>query len=295
MATGSYQPQPMGYQHPPPPHQQHDQMQQPPPPQQQQQQPQQPPSTKSQQPQQHYPRYQQHPLNLRILLTRDEVNYLFGYDGVLLGQLRQQTGAKISLTAEQGAVEQVLTLGGSLDLIFKAFSLICRKLWDFIASISDPSNPRPLVIRLAVPASQCGPIIGKQGAKVREIKELTGAVVKVAQDTLPGSTERCVEVTGSGESCLQCAYHICVVLQETSLRGEVVLYVPRAPVQQPLPVPPHSSGQGNSWRPVFLCGEKAYVIEGNVAVPAPAELLQRELTKVPLGDMAESRAPYKNV
>ncbi len=39
----------------------------------------------------------------------------------------------------------------------------------------------------------------------------------------------------------------------------------------------------DSWRPVFLCGDKAYIIEGTVARPAPPELLRRELSKTPLG------------
>ena len=39
------------------------------------------------------------------------------------------------LTDPQGGHEQVLTIAGPLDMIFKAFSLICRKLWDFLQSL----------------------------------------------------------------------------------------------------------------------------------------------------------------
>ena len=39
----------------------------------------------------------------------------------------------------------------------------------------------------------------------------------------------------------------------------------------------------DAWRPVFLCGDKAYIIDGTVARPAPPELLRRELSKTPLG------------
>jgi hypothetical protein len=38
-----------------------------------------------------------------------------------------------------------------------------------------------------------------------------------------------------------------------------------------------------NWRPVFLVGDMAYVIEGTVARPAHPELLRRELAKTPLG------------
>lgn len=257
----------------PPPHQQHHGPPPPPPP--------------PQQPQ----------LTLRLILVRDEANYLFGFDGVLLDQLRQQTGASLFIT--EPLHEQVLTIQGSLELIFKAFSLICRKLWDFISGLPPPvgaaTQQRPLVLRLAVPASQCGSIIGKHGAKVKEIRDLTGANVQVSQEGLPESTERCVEISGTGEACLQCAYHICCVMQDAPLRGEVIPYMPGRGGGGAMMSGGGGGGGGpgpdDAWKPVFLCGDKAYVIvEGGLAAPAPPELLRRELAKTPLGDMAESLA-----
>ena len=146
----------------------------------------------------------------------------------MLGQYLQ-TGAGISCS-DPGAHERVITFSGSVDTIFKAFSLACRltnaqwrsnhnfwfrKLWEFVRGLSEPNNPRPLVLRLAVPAQQCGSIIGKQvisgdirnqlaqslvfnikyqGAKIKEIRDLTGAQINVSQESLPDSNERTVEV-----------------------------------------------------------------------------------------------------
>ncbi len=267
---------------PPIPQQQGQQQFHPMPPQQQQQ----------QQQQQQPPTSNQSHLTLRVILTRDETNYLFGFDGVLLEQLRQQTGASLVLTEPH--YEQVLTIQGTFEIIFKAFSLVCRKLWDFVSTLPPPSGSngqqRPLVLKLAVPATQCGPIIGKQGAKVREMRDLTGANIQVSQEGLPESTERCVEISGTGEACLQCTYHICSVMQEAPLRSEVVPYIPaRVGGRADGRMPPGAADDG--WKPVFLCGDKAYVItEGGLAAPAPPELLRRELAKTPLGDMAESLA-----
>ena len=162
-------------------------------------------------------------LNLKIILTGEEVQYLFGTDNTLLKQLRQQTGANINVT-DPGPHERVLGIAGALDTIFKAFSLVCRKLFEFVMGLSDPTNPRPLVLRLAVPAVQCGSIIGKQGAKIKEIRELTGAQINVSQESLPDSNERTVEIIGSGEACLQTAYHVCCIMQEAPLKGEVVVF-----------------------------------------------------------------------
>lgn len=44
---------------------------------------------------------------------------------------------------------------------------------------------RPLVtLRLIIPASQCGSLIGKGGAKIKEIREITGATIQVASEML---------------------------------------------------------------------------------------------------------------
>ena len=37
----------------------------------------------------------------------------------------------------------------------------------------------PITFRLVVPASQCGSLIGKGGAKIKEIREITGASIQV--------------------------------------------------------------------------------------------------------------------
>ena len=66
---------------------------------------------------------------------------------------RQQTGAQL-IMSDPGAHERVLSISGGLDIIFKAFSLVCRKLWEFVCGLSDPGNPRPLVLRLCVPAGE---------------------------------------------------------------------------------------------------------------------------------------------
>merc|ERR1712098_1029090 len=118
---------------------------------------------------------------------------------------------------------------------------------EFVCDLSDPNNPRPLVLRLAVPAGQCGSIIGKQGAKIKEIRDMTGAQINVSQESLPDSNERTVEIIGSGESCLQTAYHVSCIMQETPVKSEIIPYAPK-PLMQDL------------WRPIILAADQAYIV-----------------------------------
>ena len=77
--------------------------------------------------------------------------------------------------------------------------------------------PRPpITLRLIVPASQCGSLIGKGGSKIKEIREVTGASIQVASEMLPNSTERAVTISGTSEAITQCIYHICCVMLEVT-------------------------------------------------------------------------------
>ena len=68
-------------------------------------------------------------VNLRLLISREEAGFLFGNDEALVGLLRQQTGANVSLS-DPGAHERVLSISGGIDIIFKAFRI--RALSSFV-------------------------------------------------------------------------------------------------------------------------------------------------------------------
>ena len=73
-----------------------------------------------------------------------------------------------------------------------------------------------ITIKLVVPASQCGSLIGKGGAKIKEIRESSGCSVQVASEMLPNSTERAVTLSGTAEAVTQCIYLICSVMLEVT-------------------------------------------------------------------------------
>lgn len=86
--------------------------------------------------------------------------------------------------------------------------------------------PRPpITLRLIVPASQCGSLIGKGGSKIKEIREVTGASIQVASEMLPNSTERAVTISGTGEAITQCIYHICNVMLEVTTIHLYIIFI----------------------------------------------------------------------
>lgn len=170
-------------------------------------------------------------LTLRMIMNGKEVGSIIGKGGEIINSIREDSTAKIHIT--DGSVpERVVTVIGSTDSIFKAYTLMCKKLEDEEGGRSSGRDSRSssdrggLTLRLVVPATQCGSLIGKGGSKIKEIREVTGASIQVASDMLPGSTERSVTVNGSRDAVTQCIYHICCVMLESPAKGNVVQYQP---------------------------------------------------------------------
>ncbi|CAO2608501.1 Poly(rC)-binding protein 3 [Lemmus lemmus] len=127
-------------------------------------------------------------------------------------------------------------------------------------SNSPATSKPPVTLRLVVPASQCGSLIGKGGSS-------TGAQVQVAGDMLPNSTERAVTISGTPEAIIQCVKQICVVMLESPPKGATIPYRPK----------PAST-------PVIFAGGQAYTIQGQYAIPHP------DLTK--LHQLAMQQTPF---
>ncbi|PIO27465.1 hypothetical protein AB205_0166830 [Aquarana catesbeiana] len=107
-------------------------------------------------------------------------------------------------------------------------------------SNSTATSKPPVTLRLVVPASQCGSLIGKGGSKIKEIRESTGAQVQVAGDMLPNSTERAVTISGTPDAIIQCVKQICVVMLEqlTKLHQLAMQQTPFTPLGQTTPAFP---------------------------------------------------------
>ena len=99
-----------------------------------------------------------------------------------------------------------------------------------------------VTIRLIVPASQCGSLIGRGGAKIKELRELTSATIQVAPDVLPNSTERVVTISGNVNSLRNCTYQICKIIIESPPKGYIIPYRPK-PTLNPMMLAAASAGQ----------------------------------------------------
>jgi len=177
------------------------------------------------------------PLTIRLLMQGKEVGSIIGKKGDIVKRFREESGAKINIT-DGACPERIVTVTGTNSSILKAFTLICAKFEEDLESlVTSPGIPKPpITLRLIIPASQCGSLIGKGGSKIKEVREVTGASVQVASEMLPNSTERAVTISGNSEAITQCIYNICNIMAESPPR-EGCLTVPYRPQSQHRPVP----------------------------------------------------------
>ncbi|XP_015109929.1 poly(rC)-binding protein 3 isoform X2 [Diachasma alloeum] len=204
-------------------------------------------------------------LTIRLIMQGKEVGSIIGKKGEIVTRFREESGAKINIS-DGSCPERIVTVTGPTNSIFKAFTLICKKFEEWCSQFHDVqgggagggggTTRTPITLRLIVPASQCGSLIGKGGSKIKEIREVTGALIQVASEMLPSSTERTVTISGTSEAITQCIYHICCVMLESPPKGATIPYRPK----------PQVGG------PVILAGGQAYTIQGNYAVPAHSDM-----------------------
>ena len=71
----------------------------------------------------------------------------------------------------------------------QAFGLIVRRINDEPFDKASVPGSRAVTIKFMIPNSRMGSIIGKQGSKIKEIQDASGARLNASEGMLPGSTE----------------------------------------------------------------------------------------------------------
>ncbi|ORX98640.1 hypothetical protein K493DRAFT_313568 [Basidiobolus meristosporus CBS 931.73] len=177
-------------------------------------------------------------LTLRALVSTKEAGVIIGKAGKNVAELREVTGVKAGVSkVVQGVQDRVLSVTGSLDGVSKAYSMIGQTMLENPIA-SPPTTPlspvQPVAsgiasIRLLISHNLMGTIIGRQGTKIKQIQDISGARMVASKEMLPQSTERIVEVQGTTEAIKVAIWEIGKCLMEDWERGVgTVLYNPNA-------------------------------------------------------------------
>ncbi|KAL8518093.1 hypothetical protein ACS0TY_009396 [Phlomoides rotata] len=142
-------------------------------------------------------------IHLSFLLSNAEAGSIIGKGGSTINEIQSQSGARVQLSRNfeyfPGTSDRIIMVSGAVEDILKAVDLILSKLLEeFFVEDGAEVDPESK-IRLVVPNSSCGGIIGKGGATIRSLIEDSRADIKISPQDMyfPGLHDRLVTVTGT--------------------------------------------------------------------------------------------------
>ncbi|XP_018011558.1 RNA-binding protein Pasilla [Hyalella azteca] len=146
--------------------------------------------------------------HLKILVPSVASGAIIGKGGETIAQLQKETGARVKMSKANdfypGTSERVCLITGNVDAILTVLTFVMEK----IKEKPDPnakvdfdgknSADREKQLKILVPNSTAGMIIGKAGAYIKQIKEESGAYVQISQKAKDQSlAERCITIIAS--------------------------------------------------------------------------------------------------
>ncbi|XP_021358948.1 heterogeneous nuclear ribonucleoprotein K-like isoform X3 [Mizuhopecten yessoensis] len=161
-------------------------------------------------------------IELRFLLASKNAGAIIGKGGSNIKRLRQDYKASVTVP-DSTSPERVLTIGADIGTALDCALDIIPKLEDY-KNYKDENFDCEM--RLLVHQSQAGCIIGRAGFKIKELREKTGAQIKVYSQCCPQSTERVVAIGGKPKVVINCVDTIHQLLKTAPPKGPNQPYDP---------------------------------------------------------------------
>ncbi|QPG76041.1 hypothetical protein FOA43_003427 [Brettanomyces nanus] len=171
-------------------------------------------------------------ITYRVLVSRREAGAIIGRNGDNITEIRNNNNVKAGVSkVVDGCIDRILTISGMVDNIPDTMVAIARSVTIANAETvkqadekgTDPTNlitydffplkpltqrPLPnepayantLFLRLLIPNSQIGTLIGKGGSRIKNIQETYNVKMVASKGFLENSTERLVELQGTEEN-----------------------------------------------------------------------------------------------
>ncbi|TMW97238.1 protein BTR1 isoform X2 [Solanum lycopersicum] len=142
-------------------------------------------------------------ISIKFLLSNAEAGSIIGKGGSTISDFQARSGARIQLSRNNeffpGTMDRIVMVSGPIDDVLKAVDLVLNKLLDE-SYVEDGGDVGPRSkVRLVVPNSSCGGIIGKGGSVIKSFIEDSRAGIKILpqDENFPGLHDRIVIVIGT--------------------------------------------------------------------------------------------------
>ncbi|GMM38075.1 Hek2 protein [Saccharomycopsis crataegensis] len=152
-------------------------------------------------------------ITFRVLVSTKEAGIVIGKNGNCVANVREKTGVKSGVSKViMGCSDRILTVSGPVDATAEALALFATALLESpvaqqqqysffpLKSLCPPAQDGQTFLRLLIPHSQMGTLIGKQGSRIKALQENYDVKIVASKEFLQDSTERVVEVQGTPEN-----------------------------------------------------------------------------------------------
>ncbi len=174
----------------------------------------------------------------RILIPNSKIGAVIGKGGSIIKKIRESSGAKITIcgscagapgvgennTADDSG-DRMVTIAGLYLAVLSAFQAIVSQTEPGFGKrgTDEPtrgggghSNSGSICVRLLVPNSRAGGLIGRGGSTIRVIREQSCARIEISSHGLyiagGGLLDRIVAITGTFSACIRAYQMICLQL-----------------------------------------------------------------------------------
>jgi len=237
-------------------------------------------------------------VNLKILVPAVASGAIIGKGGETIAEIQKQTGTRIKMSKANdfypGTTERVGLLQGPPDSVLMVMDFITEKIMEKPDPTAKPAidfdnkicAEREKQIKVIVPNSTAGMIIGKGGSFIKQLKDKSGAFIQISQKsketTLP---ERVVTIIGDPNNNRKVLEMIiCKILEDP--QSSSCLNISYGEIQG-LVANPHPTG--SPYAPVIPNGASA-VAGGTPTAPAPPPSIN-----VQSDQKSSSHAPVNSV
>ncbi|XP_072171068.1 RNA-binding protein Nova-1-like [Diadema setosum] len=167
---------------------------------------------------------------LKMLVPSTAAGSIIGKGGQTIAQLQRDTGTNVKLSKANdfypGTQERIALITGSVEALNLVADFIIEKIKESpqltpkagIENLTSPERARQ--VKVVVPNSTAGLIIGKGGTMIKSIMEQSGSRVQISQKS-DGITlsERVITISGEGDNNKKATSFIITKIQEDPQSG----------------------------------------------------------------------------
>ncbi|CDS37606.1 RNA binding protein Nova 1 [Echinococcus multilocularis] len=147
-------------------------------------------------------------VHLKVLIPSIAAGAVIGKDGEAIERIQKESGAKVKMSKRNdfypGTLERVCLIVGTLEAVTSTHTFVMERIYEKPDTTIQSTDSRVVLerhkqtkVKILVPNSTAGMIIGKNGTYIQEIKERSEAYVQISQKSREFSLpERCVIVAG---------------------------------------------------------------------------------------------------